>query len=72
MTIRGSGSKRVKRIFQQFDVNCDGVLKREEMVDLVVAVNLRGKVERVGRHKSMRRCSMSSSTGRRCSPTTTC
>ena len=55
MAIGGSKSKRVKRIFQQFDTNCDGVLKRR---DLVVAVN--PKVERVKRRKSVRRRSVSS------------
>ncbi|XAR64165.1 hypothetical protein NMG60_11024407 [Bertholletia excelsa] len=41
MTTRGSRSEKVKRIFQQFDVNGDGGLNREEMEALVVAVNPR-------------------------------
>ena len=67
MAIGGSKSKRVKRIFQQFDANCDGVLKRR---DLVVAVN--PKVERVKRRKSVCRRSVSSKTARRYSPAMTC
>ncbi|KAJ8762184.1 hypothetical protein K2173_007338 [Erythroxylum novogranatense] len=43
MTTRGSRSEKVKRIFQQFDVNRDGGLNREEMASLVVAVNPRVK-----------------------------
>ena len=43
MATRGSRSEKVKRIFQQFDANCDGGLNREEMADLVVAVNPRVK-----------------------------
>ncbi|KAI3688859.1 hypothetical protein L2E82_46749 [Cichorium intybus] len=41
MTTRGSRSEKVKRIFQQFDLNRDGGLNREEMSALVVAVNPR-------------------------------
>ena len=52
---RGKQIKEGERIFQQFDANCDGVLKRR---DLVVAVN--PKVERVKRRKSVRRHSVSS------------
>ncbi|KAL5985855.1 hypothetical protein ACLOJK_027844 [Asimina triloba] len=40
---RGSRTEKVKRIFQQFDVNGDGGLNREEMAALVVAVNPRVK-----------------------------
>lgn len=43
MATRGSRSEKVKRIFQQFDVNHDGGLNREEMAALVVAVNPRVK-----------------------------
>lgn len=43
MATRGSRSEKVKRIFQQFDVNRDGGLNREEMAALVVAVNPRVK-----------------------------
>ncbi|XP_010469583.1 PREDICTED: uncharacterized TPR repeat-containing protein At2g32450-like [Camelina sativa] len=43
MTTRGSRSEKVKRIFQQFDMNRDGGLSREEMSSLVVAVNPRVK-----------------------------
>lgn len=43
MSTRGSRSEKVKRIFQQFDVNRDGGLNREEMAALVVAVNPRVK-----------------------------
>ncbi|KAI5656131.1 hypothetical protein M9H77_24924 [Catharanthus roseus] len=43
MATRGSRSEKVKRIFQQFDVNRDGGLNREEMSALVVAVNPRVK-----------------------------
>lgn len=43
MATRGSRSEKVKRIFQQFDGNCDGGLNRDEMADLVVAVNPRVK-----------------------------
>ncbi|KAJ4842405.1 hypothetical protein Tsubulata_039841 [Turnera subulata] len=43
MTTRGTRSEKVKRIFQQFDVNRDGGLNREEMAALVVAVNPRVK-----------------------------
>ncbi|CAH1428206.1 unnamed protein product [Lactuca virosa] len=41
MATRGSRSEKVKRIFQQFDLNRDGGLNREEMSALVVAVNPR-------------------------------
>ncbi|KAK1407440.1 hypothetical protein QVD17_39056 [Tagetes erecta] len=43
MATRGSRSEKVKRIFQQFDLNRDGGLNREEMAALVVAVNPRVK-----------------------------
>ncbi|KAK1360595.1 Tetratricopeptide-like helical [Heracleum sosnowskyi] len=43
MTTRGSRSEKVKTIFEQFDVNVDGGLNREEMAALVVAVNPRVK-----------------------------
>ncbi|KAA8528708.1 hypothetical protein F0562_036063 [Nyssa sinensis] len=43
MATRGSRAEKVKRIFQQFDVNRDGGLNREEMAALVVAVNPRVK-----------------------------
>jgi tetratricopeptide (TPR) repeat protein len=43
MATRGSRSEKVKRIFQQFDLNRDGGLNREEMSTLVVAVNPRVK-----------------------------
>ncbi|CAA0813349.1 Uncharacterized TPR repeat-containing protein [Striga hermonthica] len=43
MTTRGSRSEKVKRIFQQFDLNRDGGLNRDEMAALVVAVNPRVK-----------------------------
>ncbi|CAM8979299.1 unnamed protein product [Rhodiola kirilowii] len=43
MTTRGSRTEKVKRIFQQFDLNRDGGLNREEMAALVVAVNPRVK-----------------------------
>lgn len=43
MATRGSRSEKVKRIFQQFDVNRDGGLNRDEMAALVVAVNPRVK-----------------------------
>ncbi|CAI0466502.1 unnamed protein product [Linum tenue] len=43
MATRGSRSEKVKRIFQQFDLNSDGGLNREEMSALVVAVNPRVK-----------------------------
>ncbi|CAH9067842.1 unnamed protein product [Cuscuta epithymum] len=43
MSIRGSRSEKVKRIFQQFDANRDSGLNREEMAALVVAVNPRVK-----------------------------
>ncbi|CAI9116862.1 OLC1v1018132C1 [Oldenlandia corymbosa var. corymbosa] len=43
MATRGSRSEKVKRIFQQFDINRDGGLNREEMAALVVAVNPRVK-----------------------------
>lgn len=43
MATRGSRSEKVKRIFQQFDVNKDGGLNRAEMAALVVAVNPRVK-----------------------------
>ncbi|CAL1355722.1 unnamed protein product [Linum trigynum] len=43
MATRGSRSEKVKRIFQQFDLNSDGGLNREEMAALVVAVNPRVK-----------------------------
>ncbi|KAJ8772520.1 hypothetical protein K2173_027697 [Erythroxylum novogranatense] len=43
MATRGTRSEKVKRIFQQFDVNGDGGLNREEMAALVVAVNPRVK-----------------------------
>ncbi|KAL3505356.1 hypothetical protein ACH5RR_035197 [Cinchona calisaya] len=43
MATRGSRSEKVKRIFQQFDVNRDSGLNREEMAALVVAVNPRVK-----------------------------
>ncbi|GAY43831.1 hypothetical protein CUMW_077600 [Citrus unshiu] len=41
MATRGSRLEKVKRIFQQFDTNCDGGLNKEEMAALVVAVNPR-------------------------------
>ncbi|KAF9620834.1 hypothetical protein IFM89_014771 [Coptis chinensis] len=40
---RGSRAEKVKKIFEQFDVNKDGGLNREEMASLVVAVNPRVK-----------------------------
>ncbi|XP_057533850.1 uncharacterized TPR repeat-containing protein At1g05150-like [Amaranthus tricolor] len=43
MATRGSRSEKVRRIFQQFDVNKDGGLNRAEMAALVVAVNPRVK-----------------------------
>ncbi|XP_010263891.1 PREDICTED: uncharacterized TPR repeat-containing protein At1g05150-like [Nelumbo nucifera] len=43
MASRGSRAEKVKRIFQQVDVNKDGGLNREEMASLVVAVNPRVK-----------------------------
>ncbi|XP_042514392.1 uncharacterized TPR repeat-containing protein At1g05150-like, partial [Macadamia integrifolia] len=43
MATRGSRTEKVKRIFQQFDVDKDGGLNREEMAALVVAVNPRVK-----------------------------
>lgn len=43
MTTRGSRSEKVRTIFEQFDVNADGGLNREEMASLVVAVNPRVK-----------------------------
>ncbi|XP_071696123.1 uncharacterized TPR repeat-containing protein At2g32450-like [Rutidosis leptorrhynchoides] len=43
MTTRGSRSEKVRRIFQQFDLNKDGCLNRDEMSSLVVAVNPRVK-----------------------------
>ncbi|KAK9165269.1 hypothetical protein Scep_000460 [Stephania cephalantha] len=43
MASRGSRAEKVKRIFDQFDVNRDGGLNREEMASLVVAVNPRVK-----------------------------
>lgn len=43
MSSRGSRGEKVKRIFEQFDVNGDGGLNREEMAALVVAVNPRVK-----------------------------
>ncbi|GAA0155173.1 hypothetical protein LIER_12958 [Lithospermum erythrorhizon] len=43
MATRGSRSEKVKRIFEQFDVNRDGGLSREEIAALVVAVNPRVK-----------------------------
>lgn len=43
MTTRGSRSEKVRRIFEQFDVNRDGGLDRGEMAALVVAVNPRVK-----------------------------
>lgn len=43
MATRGSRSEKVKRIFQQFDLNKDGGLDRAEMAALVVAVNPRVK-----------------------------
>ncbi|KAJ4964695.1 hypothetical protein NE237_016544 [Protea cynaroides] len=43
MASRGSRAEKVRRIFQQFDVNKDGGLNREEMAALVVAVNPRVK-----------------------------
>ncbi|XP_042505692.1 uncharacterized TPR repeat-containing protein At1g05150-like [Macadamia integrifolia] len=43
MATRGSRAEKVKRIFQQFDLNKDGGLNREDMVALVVAVNPRVK-----------------------------
>ncbi|KAF8406503.1 hypothetical protein HHK36_008592 [Tetracentron sinense] len=43
MASRGSRTEKVKRIFQQFDMNRDGGLNREEMASLVVAVNPRVK-----------------------------
>ncbi|GJY89028.1 uncharacterized TPR repeat-containing protein-like protein [Tanacetum coccineum] len=43
MATRGSRSEKVKRIFQQFDINKDGGLNRDEMSALVVAVNPRVK-----------------------------
>nr|XP_043606536.1 uncharacterized TPR repeat-containing protein At1g05150-like [Erigeron canadensis] len=43
MATRGSRSEKVKRIFQQFDLNRDGGLNRDEMSALVVAVNPRVK-----------------------------
>nr|DAD40418.1 TPA_asm: hypothetical protein HUJ06_014741 [Nelumbo nucifera] len=43
MDSRGSRAEKVKRIFQQFDMNKDGCLSRQEMSFLVVAVNPRVK-----------------------------
>ncbi|KAJ4962569.1 hypothetical protein NE237_022508 [Protea cynaroides] len=43
MARRVSRAEKVKGIFQQFDVNKDGGLNREEMAGLVVAVNPRVK-----------------------------
>ncbi|KAM7272042.1 hypothetical protein ACFE04_031256 [Oxalis oulophora] len=43
MSMRGSRSEKVKRIFTQFDANRDGGLNRDEMAALVVAVNPRVK-----------------------------
>ncbi|XAR61689.1 hypothetical protein NMG60_11016181 [Bertholletia excelsa] len=43
MASRGSRSEKVKRIFQQFDLNRDGGLNRDEMKALVIAVNPRVK-----------------------------
>ncbi|KAF6136435.1 hypothetical protein GIB67_028654 [Kingdonia uniflora] len=39
MVSRGSRAEKVNRIFQQFDLNKDGGLNRQEMASLVVAVN---------------------------------
>ncbi|KMT20638.1 hypothetical protein BVRB_1g006160 [Beta vulgaris subsp. vulgaris] len=43
MATRGSRTEKVKRIFNQFDLNKDGGLNRAEMAALVVAVNPRVK-----------------------------
>ncbi|KAK9758340.1 hypothetical protein RND81_01G223900 [Saponaria officinalis] len=43
MTTRGSRSEKVRRIFEQFDLNKDGGLNRAEMASLAVAVNPRVK-----------------------------
>ncbi|KAL8153914.1 hypothetical protein V2J09_011674 [Rumex salicifolius] len=43
MTMRGTRSVKVKRIFHQFDADKDGGLSRSEMAALVVAVNPRVK-----------------------------
>ncbi|KAJ0923460.1 putative EF-hand domain, tetratricopeptide-like helical domain superfamily, EF-hand domain pair [Helianthus annuus] len=43
MATRGTRSEKVKRIFQQFDLNNDAGLNRHEMAALVVAVNPRVK-----------------------------
>ncbi|XP_074273373.1 putative TPR repeat-containing protein At1g05150 [Silene latifolia] len=43
MATRGSRSEKVRRIFEQFDLNKDGGLNRAEMAALVVAVNPRVK-----------------------------